>query len=444
MNTIYSLKYLGLFLFSACILLSCKKPADSVGLGLLPSEEQLAANQSDTVKMVFTTEINDSVYTDESALQLIGADIDPVFGSVRASIFTQFTPSTYSPSFPTSFEIDSVVLSLAYHGYQYGKLTPQLFEVHELTESMYFDSSYFAFRTLQANPENLVYFSDVGSPFKEIMMNINDSLYLGTDSLGVKPQLRLPLQKELGERILTAAPENLANAAGFLNFFKGIEISTASPLGGIAAIDLLDAATKIRIYYRDTGSEPDTSFYDLAVNSTNARFTHYHHGFANGGGELSPLAYARSFVDNQFGYLQSAAGTRLRIKFPHIKNWNLTGLKTVNKAEVILPFVPDLVYGPPQLLFAFYRDTDGKLKEVPDYNTYAYPVGGNRDIGLVQYRLNISRFIQKVVYGSIATNELYVFAVNPTYSSNRVVLKGPEYPGTNRYEQARLVLTYSE
>ena len=92
-------------------------------------------NFSDTTTVVTSTELDDSLLTDELSLQLIGKYNDPTFGTSTASVYTQVNLEG-TPAFGINPIADSLVLCLAYAGYYGDTLPSQKIDVYQLTENM--------------------------------------------------------------------------------------------------------------------------------------------------------------------------------------------------------------------------------------------------------------------------------------------------------------------
>src|SRR5437868_4395760 len=137
-------KYIRHILFFAIVIFafSCKKktPAD-IGLPLLPGEDLLNALFTDSTTLVAHTVKDDSLNTKNVNPVLLGNINDPIFGITKSSLFTQLSLSKANPDFGTNPVLDSAVLSLVYSVsgttiQHYGNLTPQKFDVYELTEPL--------------------------------------------------------------------------------------------------------------------------------------------------------------------------------------------------------------------------------------------------------------------------------------------------------------------
>ena len=129
------------------VLSSCNKN-DSFGVEIQPENQNITGQHTDTLMLFTSTVFSDSIKTDElNGVSPLGTYIDPVFGTVQSSIFTQirlaqsydFRPDNGNGSLD-SLVIDSIILYLALDG-SYGEISSQVFEVYQLDSSIIKDSS---------------------------------------------------------------------------------------------------------------------------------------------------------------------------------------------------------------------------------------------------------------------------------------------------------------
>ena len=120
----------------------------------------LGVNQTDSTTNLLSKE--DSLPADEiSGPNMIGSCNDPFFGKTNASIYTHIRLDQsfdFRPNGSGSLDsliVDSVILYLALEGY-YGSLGPQTFEVYQLAEDLWIDSTYYTNSTLSTNLIDLV------------------------------------------------------------------------------------------------------------------------------------------------------------------------------------------------------------------------------------------------------------------------------------------------
>lgn len=436
-NTTYnSLKKLGLFylpILAIILLASCEKPENTIGLQLQEGDEILGVFVSDSTTLVATTVVEDSLKTDELTSTLLGNYNDPVFGKTFASMYTQIKLSSSNVDFPTAFEVDSVVLSLVYNGNSYGRTTPQAFQVFEITEDLYTDSSYYSNQNTAIDESWDLVQSD--GALQDI--NLLDFAIVDGDSL--QPQLRIPLDIDFGNELMTADPSVLVDNTVFQEYFKGICVRSLSFDGAVINFDLVDSESKVTLYYRNfDGDTPDTLSYAFNINSDCARYSKIEHDYS--GTQLNGIE--NNELDGSLSsFVQSGGGVKTHIEFPFLTDYQSFGNITINKAELILPVKDIERFTPQSTLFLLYKDEEGENRLLPDQSSSAHSIGGNFDSGNQYYRFNITRYIQQVISGEIDNTGIYAVSNSAGVTVNRVVLAGPLSPDGNGM---KLELTFSE
>lgn len=432
---INSLKQLGLFSFLGLLLFatSCKRPENDLGSELLPNEDGLTALQTDTLTIIATTVQEDSIRTDELSSVMLGNYIDPILGSTTASFNTQVRLSTTSPEFPETFIIDSVVLGLVYTGDFYGRLAKQQIFVNELTEDLENDSTYYTNTKHEYNKAN-----EVKSGWNLYDFRPEDLVIVGTDS--VVPQLRIHLNEALGQKLLTATDDQLSSNENFLEFFKGLRVSPGFADACVANFDLIDSDSKLSVYYRyDNGGVEDTTYYHFNITSECSYYTHVEHN--RSGTSVASLDSDIDVDGDVMTYIQAAGSMKTLIEFPYLSDFDDIENKSINRAELRIPFEDSDRYLPQSNMFLVYLDEDGDYNLLPDQVLGS--IGGSANFTDDYYSFNISLYMQKVLNGEITSQGLYLISKNAGVSVNRCVLHGPNHtPGTPS-ENMRLILTFS-
>lgn len=425
---------------SGLLLGGCNKKDDGIGAGVLPENDLLGVNVIDTLSLYSTTQRDDSVRADGFDNVILGAMNDPVFGITLSGFYTQLRLSANQVTFGfNSYEVDSVVLALVYEGEQYGYNFPQEYEVYELEEQLYSDSIYFTNRTLDVFETDLVLpESRTQRPAPE------DPVYLADDT--VKPQLRLRLDHEIGERIIDAeGTGDLDNNTNFVQFFKGLYVTVSDqdiPFGngGIHHFDLHDSQSKLIIYYTGiTDTDTTSGAFDLVINNNAVKFSRPVHDYSLANINLMNQLDGEPSSGQQQIFVQAAAGLRGIINIPHLEEINADSI-AINKAELVLPYETNSEYPPPGRVYVLGRNDEGTSFFLPDYLEGDAHMGGFLIPSQQEYRLNISRWVQQVVYGSRENATLEIVSEWASSSANRVVLFGPENPD----KQMRLVLHYTK
>lgn len=418
-----------LALMLAASLPACKKPDEDLGLDLLPGDP--LGTVIDTVQLHAFTFADTSIRTSGLSRHLVGSYLDPQFGLVKAGLVTQIRLSANSigSGMDTAGLIaDSLVLSLAYDGanYGYGNLNSQVFQVFELNESLSLDSSY------HTNRPPVVFADDlVANRGGRITPQPVSKPYISGDSLA--PQLRIKLSGSLADRFIDAfGTSNFTDNDAFAQFFKGLYVTVDNggqlPFeAGILYFNLIATDSRVMLYYRDLNVDPAVTLeLPFLINTNCVRYTVVEHDFSLSTDGALPAALADTNAPANVTFIQTLGGTRTAVRFPNLMD--LADLDQVlAKAELIMPvngaYYP--YYPPPAQLFIFRKDTAGVETYLPDQFGGLGLIDGNFRPSENEFRFNITRYVQRVLEGSIPNNGIEVLAGSTGVTANRVVLNGP-------------------
>jgi hypothetical protein len=431
------------------LILACNKKEDGIGVGVLPDDVLLGVNFTDTMTLEAYTVLDDSVRADGVEGVLLGNYHDPEFGTLRSGFYTQLRLSTNQPLFTAgagtgALEVDSVVLSLAFSGEQYGYDFPQRYAVHELNEQLYADSLYFSNRIMDIKPQNLVL------PESRYQRPAPDKqVIVGSDTLA--PQLRLRLDNVIGRRLFDAVGTDSLSAEGFTSFIKGLYVSVEDEFippgnGGIHYFNLIDPASKVTVYYRLYNRQgADAGFYelrsyDLLINTNSVYFTRSFHDYTTALPNLFAQLQGDWSTGGQQTFVQAASGVKTRVIIPYLGDFPNDSL-AINKAELIIPFNINTTFPPPNRVFAIGRnEAENSAFLLPDIFEGDGHFGGFLNIINSEYRINISRWAQQVSFGSRENTPIDLVADRATNSANRVIFNGPQHPD----RRMRLVVHYTK
>ncbi|MFY7707362.1 MAG: DUF4270 domain-containing protein [Flavobacteriales bacterium] len=432
-----SLKQLGLFMLFALAIFasSCKRPTTDVGGDLIPEDDLLNVLQSDTMTILAETVKEDSLQTSDLSTVMLGTYVDPILGRTTASFYTQVTLSTSNPSFPTNAVVDSVVLALVYSNRLYGKINNQMLAVHRITEDLNPDSNYFNIRQIDYN-----LFDEIKPENEFYEMNPLAVVVVGTDT--VKPQLRLKLRDQVGYDLLQTPASALSSSDAFKEYFKGFYVRPNIYFsdGGVFNFDLVDAASKLIVYYHyDENGTVENDFYDFTINTETSYYTSIEH--RRFGTIVAPVMSGASVPGDELCYVQAGAGTRVRVEIPHIEDLNDLDGRSINRAQLVIPFEDESIFYPQAGLFLAYEDEEGELRILPDQ--LFGNISGTADFVADRYIFNISLYIQRVLNGEINSNGLFILSQNAGVSVARSVLHGPRYSVDDKNQNMRLILTYT-
>lgn len=419
--------------FVSVVFAGCKKPEQGLGLGLQPEDDLLSAFQTDTTTLVVNTIKEDSLATDELSQSLLGNYFDPATGLTRASFYSQLRLATPDHDFGPNPVADSLVLGLLYTGDTWGSLQTQFFEVYEVMEALSVDSTYYSNRTFEVVNDNLV---QDGSEL--LSFDLNSTLFFA-DSDSAEPQLRIPLDQTLADRLITAGSEVYDSNESWLDYFKGLYVRSSSGGGGVVNLDLVDSQSSLRLYYHN---DTDTAFFDFVINSSCARVNRFEHLF---GGDLYALNYADEVDGSQQSWVQAGGAVKTRIRMPHLDDYNAHPERTINKAELIIPVTDAFDDRNPyqSLLFLLTVNEDDEAIGLPGQLSTTVDIGGNYDAVNNEYRFNISRWLQEYLNGNMAVDYVNLVSNNAGISVRSVKVNGPLASEEEPEDNMRLIITYS-
>jgi hypothetical protein len=437
---VYYFKRIPLFTVAAGLLFlfSCKDP-NTVGMEVLPANDQLNVVFSDTVSLTTLTVPEDSLATKNLSSNLAGTYVDPYFGICRGSFYSQLLPLKLSPNFGIEPQADSVILALTYTG-SYGDTTssvtvlPQQFNVYQLAEDLHRDSTYYSNRKPTIS-------TLIGSYI--FTPNVKDSVLVNGKMEA--PQLRIQLDTSFFRTYILnqTGQATLSSVTAFQAYFKGIYVTpdTLNNIGNRILYFNLAAETgitRLHIYYHNA---TDTGVYDMSIDTKTscAAVNNFYHN------------YTGTPVENQLNdsiaganevYLQAMAGLKTKIKFPYLKNYSNVGRISINKAELVITVDDSKTngYAPVDQLAVQGIDADGNgiftsdFVETPGYR------GGVFNTTTKEYSTNISRYVQEVLTGDADEYGLYLVVYGGAIFANRSVLfgGGPLLPS-----RMKLQITYT-
>lgn len=429
-----------LFTLGLATLNSCNKN-NTFGLEINPESQLISVFQSDTFDIHTFTVLSDSIRTDElNGPSPLGNYVDPIFGNVNSSIYTQIRLEQSYDFRPDhgdldSIVVDSVILYLTLNGF-YGDINPQTIRVEQLNEEIFKDSSYYSNTSISSNTTDLSLGLTVksdpmlpgffaGEPVNKSVLNIP-----------LDPQLfAQPIINESGNTTLNGNDED----GEFLSWFFGLKISASTATnGGLYYIDMTDSYTRIRLFYRDTTgneTEHDTLDFDFNINSNCAFFHHVEHDYSN-----TVIENALNNNENNQFFVQSLAGVNGRMFIPGFDSLRTQNIM-VNRAEVILPF-EDYAYdeflAPVSLFLSRKKDsTDEFLPDLFEGN-----LGGGYNNTSKNYSFNITRHVNELIADSTLLNDtIKILPSGNGVSANRVILNGMNSIKKNK---AKAVITYTK
>ncbi|MCB9246621.1 MAG: DUF4270 domain-containing protein [Flavobacteriales bacterium] len=417
----------------------CKDEDRSLGLNLRADGGNIDALILDSFDIITRTIREDSLRTDSLSLNVLGAINDPLTGLRKAGICLDFALPEINIDFGSTPEPDSVVLTLLFdkNSEHYGEFqTLQRFEVRRMEERIYGSDQYYS-----------TYIPNTGALLADVETHFNFSDTVTWLENGVKKSavgaLRIKLSKEFGTEL--TSPSNRGNYSSnesFRNFFKGLALlpktDHLSPgEGGIAAIDLLNANSKMLIYYNDTLSK------EFLINSTCARIGSYESDY--------PANISSQF--DQGGthypetYIQSLGGLKTKIEIKGLYDLVADGNPVfINEAKLTIRVKKSTLTedypAPDRLLLLQPGSEDSSNTFILDLIDEIAPInplwigntnyGGSYDSKTSTYTFRINRHLQKLLDDFLAqgtVNNRGFYLIIPSdrpVTASRVVLENGE------------------
>lgn len=409
---------------------SCKEDTGGIGANVLPKADTISAYESDTTTCVTSMYIKDSCETNNTLNSMLGSYNDPIFGQVKASIYTQILSAANAGSVPPWDStvgsgyvprVDSAILWLSYYPQgtlnpYYGNSDPQTIVVDTLEQPVTYGYPYFSDSTLKYGPV----------PIGEQKVNFN---------FAVHDTLRVKLNQNWVKYMVNEMNSNLIYySTYFSSLCKGLYITVSNPLqlpgqGGILYINLYDGYwSNISFYYHNAGLEQYVSF--PIAGETGMYFNHIDKNYSTAAfNNVHPEGKHDSISANNLIYVQSMGGVIGRINFPYLHNWSKLKPVVINAAELTIPVDNEDIenaFSPPPYLFVYGTDSLGQPYGLPDQGqpwyggTYNPPSGSTPGY----YSFYITDYIQHVINGQTVDRGLYIIPGYESTAANRVVLYG--------------------
>ena len=444
--------------FFIMLISACERPEESIGIDLQPEEDILGVSGIDTFSIKAFSLEEDSIFTDNVVIGLIGAYTDPEFGFVKADHTTELRLTSSNPQFylPGSslenLRIDSLILNLSFDLLSdvplYGSSGTQYFQVFEVLDSLDANAEYYSNETVELGSEDLVLEGH----------NLQKPDYVSDifiDTVQIFPAIRIPLKKELAQRVFDASADGGISATEFVDLIKGLHITVDENAAGVdlsrSGINLIDVTTgfsRLELYYSDSLISPDGSsrrdtalFYDFEIRVGTGKFNRLEHDFLRGGNPnmVRQVVFGIPDGGKDLLYVQSGAGTKLRVDLPYIEELQKIDGIALAKAELILPvnevsggryIVPERL-----LLFGLDENEDAFVLDefLQDPTSFSF-IDGAYDASKNQYRFIITRFLQQVLSEDRDFNGFEIVVQRASTTVNRVILNGPQ----NSDEKLRL------
>lgn len=431
--------YVALTFSFILIISSCSKPAGLIGVVVQPDGAKLKIGYTDTTTIFAYSKPEDSIKSSQLDVNLLGSNMDPVFGNTTASIYMQFMLENADHDFGPNPKLDSVVLHLLYRGAYGDTNTMQTLHTYELLESIYKDSIYYSNIDLPVGTTDFSDFSFIPRP--------SDSVVVGSDTLPPMLRVNLTASPELGEYLLDAEPEDMASNEAFQEYFKGLFVTTdpVNEGGSLISFDVLSNYSEMLLYY--SNDDQDSLRFDYMVTLLNPTIGKYFHDFETGDMDFKmQVLDGDTALGAQNFYYQGASGVVTVIKIPFMKSWNELGPVAINEAKLILSGSEnDPLWSAPVKMSLIQIEDDGSFNPLSDQTEESsIYFGGEYNSAANNYTFRITRYIQALIDDPNETNnELYLYSSAGQFFPNRFVFDGYQ-PSLDTARRLKLEVLYTK
>jgi hypothetical protein len=447
-------KVFPLFYILVFILASCAKPPGKIGAEIQPEQSQLEVYWFATDSVSAYSLPEDSIRTDEIAVNLLGSIMDPVFGSSVAGIYTQFKLSELKHDFGKTPVLDSLILQLMYVGDSYGDtITPLTVHAYEMTEGLNFLDEYYSNSSVPIDPVDYGNFQFIPQP--------HDSLHIIIDTtpMVLSPMLRINLSNEnpaLGYKFLHADSIYLQSDSAFTEFFKGLYVVTepVSQGGSISYFNMLvgrENSSKMILYYHKTYPDefpdsigPSENFHFI-INQFTPRFNRYEHDFTHASSEFRAQVINRdTTLGRQKFYTQGIAGVKSIVRLPNLRKTNALDVVAINEAKLVFTgFEADPLHGAPDQLALVEIQEDGSYLPLIDEAEGTNYFMGDYHSSTNSFTFRITRHMQALLNDTTKPNNgLYMFIRGESVKPQRFIFNG-NLPESDTASPFRLEILYT-
>lgn len=390
----------------------------------------------DTMDVETYTMKFDSLITSQASRMLIGKYIDPVFGAVKSSSFSELLPNSYYIDPDAVY--DSIAFYLKYDNYYYNDtLKSNTIHIKELSETVY-----------PSDGSNFYNTSKLGFLEEDLGSITYYPRPIGTDSLYIK------LNDALGTALFEKLQQkDITNAEEFKDYFHGITFQPSDDDDG-SIMGFSYATSVMRLYYSISGADSRTQYTtDFAINTTSSPIP-----FFNQMSVVESNDYLKTLIDKEVAlnssesdnqsFIQSGIGYTTKIEFPNLKTlFDIPGqgtlLNAVLKIKPVLgSYNDELALRDSLSLFIVDQNNDltTQLSGADNYSVVAILNREGEEFNDIYYELSLTTYIETLLLTEREADEgIILLPENYNSTVDRFVLTGNE--GTDK--GVKLELTYA-
>ena len=287
--------------------LSCTR--NEIQFGDNPESNYTNIVFTDTISVSFSTVITDSFATNAATSLLLGRYSDPFFGIVSAKNFFQMAAPSSVPAIPESAQYDSLTFIFRLNDYYYGDSSlQQTFYVNELSEPITYSYASSLFNTSNVPVKSI----PLGAKTMRIRPVTDDSVEIKlSDTRGMELYSKLKTQST-----------DITDTDIFLNYFKGISLSTGNDNAAVYGINGSAGNMILRVYYHTTIPQPVQQYIDFTSLANDYTFNQIlpersGTGLFSTGNGLTEIPASQT---NNLSFLQPGTGVYFKMTFPSLRS----------------------------------------------------------------------------------------------------------------------------
>lgn len=417
--------YLSAILLFFIMLNACEEDPDFIGRDLLPRGDDFTVLFNTQEVIHGYTRRGDSIKAAYKPTHIIGVITDPFFGRSSAALLTTVSTTTISGSFGPKAQPDSVFLYVDWQEVYGDGSQPFQLHVHEFTEFIRFDTSYYSNWDIAGKYGE--------TPLGSTIISRDDSLARIhiTDTAFIYKFLR-------------AEDSILTDRQYLQELIYGLYYTVDDPgdAGTMVSINFDQGVNYLKFYYQNDTATGLVQEYSLD-NNTNGRISMFSHDAS--GYALNDYLTNGSGNDSMM-FVQSMAGVNARIRFPDLLHWRDSNV-AINEARLIIPVADTNITLQTsrdycETLELYTLMDDGSYVRTRDQWVDPGSIGGTYDDDENAYIFTVKVQLQSIIEKAEDNLELVLLPASSSETVKRVGLYG--WNNQDPEKRMRLEITYTK
>lgn len=386
----------------------------------------------------------DSTFSRDYFGYVVGRTSDPVFGTYEAGFYSQLSIIPFDTVF-SNYVVDSAYMYLLFDTLRYGD-TANLFDIyiHRLLEDPNLDEDQYSNKEYEISTDPIGLLEGFIPEFNKTV-TIDDTVVITVNN-----QIRIPLDEEFAEELLSYDSASYASNLAFQENFKGIYVKSGEENEAMLSFSLFqimqnDFSTRMVVHF--TSNEVSDSF-QMNISTVDFRLGYYSKD--EQGVEIEPFIGDFELGEEKL-FVSGLAENYIELNLDEANEF--LSDKLINHAEICLPLNTDGsydydLYPAASELDPIYVDTLGGTRfQILDDGQSYFDNRLLRDslTNSEQYCINITGHMQQMRKGDVNT-KLQLFTGSNSESQfefnspNKAVINGPNHSSN----PSRLIVYYSE